>query len=556
MMKIQERMRAFSLLVGFVWSMLVLPLPTLAEGDLGFHEVASTVMINSLEQKEKTSFLRRFYTQLFFVPIWISEDDLSSLGQELFAQIKSDETLPKSSKIYQDAVALQAKAKKLYSQNGTIYDKVGLEFKISQLYKGYADYTLYGSINWGAFQARLYNLKAQMVNAGWVTHTPYYTPFSLIENAVMSGSLKALFDKATPKEYGYLKLRKELVKYIKMQENGGWENLPLRGNLAVGQSSPVVPALRERLTMMGDAKGCQSDTSRYDTCLKEAIKHYQKRHGFIPNGRITQETISALNIPIERRIEQMRLNLDRIKWLNTRNSQHHIMINIPAFTLFFEEDKKLIQEMKVITGKKSNPTPIFSNTVKTIVLNPQWNVPTSIIQNEMIPKLLRNPNAMARQGIEIFAGWDEDAKKISGGSVDWGQYRYSANVPYRFAQVSGSRNALGKIKFLFPNQFSVYMHDTPNKKLFNNNIRAYSHGCIRLAQPKELLKTFSTFNNINLKSSTEILKGSKKSYLGLNNKVPIDVVYLTAYVDYDGVLQFRNDIYGYDKMQLQSYRKW
>ena len=213
--------------------------------------------------------------------------------------------------------------------------------------------------------------------------------------------------------------------------------------------------------------------------------------------------------------------------------------------------------MRVITGTPKHPTPIFSDTVELIVLNPYWNVPKSIIQKEMIPKLLRNSNAMAKQGIEIRAGWGKDAKKVSGGAVNWSQYRYSKNMPYRFAQVPGYKNALGKVKFLFPNKFSVYMHDTPTKHLFKKNKRAFSHGCIRLQQPRELLRTFSTFNdNIDFDKSQKILKGKKNSYFKLKEKVPVDVVYLTAWVDYDGKLQFRNDVYKYDEMQLKSFRKW
>jgi len=130
-------------------------------------------------------------------------------------------------------------------------------------------------------------------------------------------------------------------------------------------------------------------------------------------------------------------------------------------------------------------------------------------------------------------------------------------MPFRFAQVPGHHNALGKVKFLFPNQFSVYMHDTPTKRLFEQNVRAFSHGCIRLSQPIELLKTFSTFNDtVDFEKAQTRLEGTNKAFLNLTEQVPVDVIYLTAYVDYDGVLQFRNDIYGYDKMQLQSYRKW
>ena len=164
---------------------------------------------------------------------------------------------------------------------------------------------------------------------------------------------------------------------------------------------------------------------------------------------------------------------------------------------------------------------------------------------------------MAKEKIEIYTSWGQDAEKVSAGSVNWGQYRYSKTVPYRFAQTPGYHNALGKVKFLFPNQFHVYMHDTPTKSLFGRNVRAFSHGCIRLDKSIELLETFSTFNdNVDFEKAQKRLQGTKKEFLALSEKVPVDVVYLTAYVDYDGVLQFRNDIYGYDKMQLQSYRTW
>jgi murein L,D-transpeptidase YcbB/YkuD len=529
-----------------------------ANAPLQFHEVASTVMINSLQAQPSNSFLKKLYRQLFFVPVWIDETSVSSFSKELFGQIKQDKTLDKTSKLYQDALRLERKAQDIYGSNGTLSQKVDLEFKISQLYKRYADYALYGSINWGAFQDRLYNLKAQGIYAGWMTYRPKFSPLSLIETAALSGSLSELFAQAVPKEYHYKELQASLIRYLEMQKNGGWPTVAFEGVLKPGESHDVVPILRERLRITGDYGNCynQEDT-RYDSCLKESVVHFQKRHGLEDKGIIGPKTMAALNVPIEKRIEQIRLNLDRIKWLHERNAKRHIIINIPAFRLFFEEDRALLLQMKVITGKRKNPTPVFSNTVRTIVLNPQWNVPKSIIQKEMIPKIFKDPNAMAKEKIEIYTGWGQDAQKVSAGSVDWGQYRYSNTVPYRFAQTPGYHNALGKVKFLFPNQFHVYMHDTPTKSLFDRNVRAFSHGCIRLDKPIELLKTFSTFNdNVDFEKAQERLKGRKKEFLALTDMVPVDVVYLTAYVDYDGVLQFRNDIYGYDRMQLQSYRKW
>jgi len=558
MKRIKHRVRRLCILSLGLISAFIFTQGASANTNLEFHEVASTVMINSLQTQPKNSFLRKLYRHLFFVPVWIDEDSPSSFAKELFRQIKEDKTLKATSKLYQDTAHLEQRAQDIYASNGTLSQKVDLEFKISKLYKGYADYALYGSINWGAFKDRLYNLKAEGIYAGWVTYKPKLGPIALIEHAAFSGSLAELFAQAVPKEYRYKELREALINYLEIQKNGGWAYLPLKGILKLGEAYGVVPLLRERLRITGDYGACRSQEENvYDTCLKDAVVHFQKRHGLVAKGVIGKGTVAALNVPIEKRIKQMRLNLDRIKWLHERKSKRHIMINIPAFTLFFEEDKALRKQMKVITGKRKNPTPIFSNTVQTIVLNPHWNVPKSIVQKEMIPKLLKNPNAMAKERIEIHRGWGRNARKVSGGSVNWGRYRYSKTVPYRFAQVPGYHNALGKVKFLFPNQFLVYMHDTPTKRLFDHNVRAFSHGCIRLSQPIELLKIFSTFNDtVDFEKAQTRLEGVNKAFLSLTSPVPVDVIYLTVYVDYDGILQFRNDIYGYDKMQLKSYRKW
>jgi len=528
-------------------------------GNLVFHETASDVMMNALQTQPEQSFLRKLYTQTFFVPIWIEKDGPSSMSRELFERIKTDNTLNKTGKLYQDTLALEEKMNELYASGAGISQKVNLEFKLSQLYKGYADYTLYGSINWGAFQARLSNLRVHAITAGWITHKPTVSPLQLIENATSRGSLETAFNQAEPNKYRYKALKKELNKYVAIKENGGWLPVPLKSTLKPEESHASVPSIRERLRATGDYKTCEEGTEGllYDACLKKAVIHFQNRNGLVAKGKIEKTTRVALNKTVEEHIATMKINLDRIKWLNERNSKRHVIINIPAFRLYFEEDDKLRQTMKVIVGKRKNPTPVFSNSVKTIVLNPYWNVPKSIIQKEMIPKLMRNPDAMARKGIEIRSGWGKDSQEINVSSVDWSQYRNSKSMPFRFAQVPGTRNALGKVKFLFPNQFAVYMHDTPTKKLFNRNVRAFSHGCIRLQKPRELLKTFSTFNDtVNFDKSQRILKGKRRTYLSLDSTVPVDVVYLTAWVDYNGTLQFRNDVYGYDKMQISSSRKW
>ena len=529
--------------------------------ELAYQEASADVIMHSLQSQKKNSFLRKLYTQLFFVPLWMHEKGLSKAGKELLSHIKNDGTLDKAGRLYQDALLLESLAQEVYAANGTTAQKINLEFKISQLYEAYTNYAYLGGINWGAFNARISNLMVNDVNTEWVLHRPYVDALAMAEHAALGGSLTDELKKAVPNKYRYKALQKELIKYREIKANGGWLPISLEGTLKPGMRAQAVYALRERLRVTGDYIPCVDNNStegfEYDKCLQKAVKHFQKRNGLAVDGEVGPGTLAALNKTVDERITTILLNLDRIKWLKKRNAKRHIIINIPDFMLYFEEDGKLRQSIRTVVGTPKNPTPIFSNEVKTIVLNPYWNIPKSIIQKEMIPKLLRNSNAMAKKGIEIRRGWGKDAKLVNASSVNWSEYRYSNHVPFRFAQVPGPRNALGKVKFLFPNKYAVYMHDTPAKSLFKRTKRAFSHGCIRLQKPRELLKTFASFNpNVDFEKSQAILKGKDKTYYSLKEKVPVDVIYLTAWVDYDGKLQFRNDIYNYDKMQLKSFRRW
>ncbi len=542
-----------------IFSLFMFPQSISANTDLVFHEVSSTVMMNSLQTQPKESFLRKLYTQLFFVPVWMRESKPSTAASALFAHIKNDDTLNKHGKLYQNTLRLEGKVEDVYAQHGKLVEKVDLEFKISQLYKAYTDYAYLGSINWGAFQARISNLIVNGVSTEWILHRPKVDAISMAENAALGGNLAKALEDATPKKYHYRALQRKLAEYREIKSNGGWEKVILNKTLKPGNGEEGVRSLRERLIATRDYLPCDENNEDlvYDKCLQNAVKHFQIRNGLSDDGEVGPMTLATLNKTVDERIESMLLNLDRIKWLNDPKTKRRVIINIPDFMLYFEEDGALIQSIRTIVGTPKNPTPIFSNIVRTIVLNPQWNIPKSIIQNEMIPKLLRNPNAMAKQRIEIFNGWAKDATLVDPSSVDWSKYRHSKHMPFRFAQTAGTHNALGKVKFLFPNKFSVYMHDTPTKHLFHKDKRAFSHGCIRLQKPRELLETFSTFNdNVDFEKSQNILEGTKKSYLALKNRVPVDVIYLTAWVDYEGKLQFRNDIYHYDEMQLKSFRKW
>lgn len=556
----QQSWKQVRLWLSIVVMMLSLHMTPLYASQIAFEEHATDAIFNSLKTQPSKSFLKRFYKELLFLPVWMREEGLSSLAKGLFETMQEDFTLDPESKLYRDARLLYEEAQDLYLFQSTLLQKMEMEFKISLLYKAYIDYAYFGSINWGAFQARISNLKVNGVSTEWVLHRPDVDPVKMVERVLLGGDMKRELQAAVPTAYHYRALQRALKRYMDIEADGGWQRVVLhRRKLNPGSYDEGVYALRERLKVTGDYAGCSEsiEGELYDSCLQEAVRHFQKRNGLKVDGVVGPATLRALNTPVSERIATIRLNLDRIKWLNPRQPHWHIIINIPFFTLYFEENGKLIQSMKVITGKPNHPTPIFSDEVEIIVLNPYWNVPKSIVQKEMIPKLLRNPYAMKKEGIDVYTGWGRDARKIDPASVDWAAYRYSKHLPYRFAQPPGHRNALGKIKFLFPNRFSVYMHDTPTKPLFKREKRAFSHGCIRLEKPRELLRTFAVFEeNINFAKSEQILQGKKNVYIRLSKKVPVDIVYLTAWVDYEGKLQFRDDVYHYDRMQLQSYKRW
>ncbi len=424
MINIKNRIKRLTMGIGLFFALLFSPGVTANTG-LAYHEVASTVMMNSLRTQPQESFLRRLYTQLFFVPVWMNESKPSAAATALFDHIKNDNTLNKEGKLYRDTLRLEEKVDEVYANNGKLVEKVDLEFKISQLYKAYTNYAYLGSINWGAFQARISNLIVNGVSTEWILHRPKFDAISMLENAALGGDLAKALEEAIPTKYHYRELQKKVAEYREIKANGGWGTVTLSKTLKPGKRAEGVTSLRERLIVTGDYVPCDESNEDlvYDACLQEAVKHFQKRNGLSDDGEVGPITLAVLNKTVDERIETMLLNLDRIKWFRDPDSKRHIIINIPDFMLYFEEDGELIQSIRTVVGTPKNPTPIFSNNVKTIVLNPQWNVPKSIIQNEMIPKLLRNSNAMSKERIEIYNGWGNDAVKINPASVNW------SNIP-------------------------------------------------------------------------------------------------------------------------------
>ncbi len=492
--------------------------------------------------------LKAMYELLKYRPLWINEQGLTDYTKTLFETIASDITLDKNSTLYQTFSTLKE------ATVPTDKEHIGSrEFEIAKLYQEYMSHVLYGDIDWKKFEKQLHKTRKHGV---WKVHNILATPESLLIESLRYKSLKHAFEEAKPKFPLYDRMLVALKTYQDIVARGGWEALPDFGNLKPGATSSVVPALRKRLQAEGDYVCDTNETGEvYEGCLVEAVKKFQGRHGLETKGFVGKMTRKALSESAEHKVEKIKLNLDRIKWVKRDTDRYHIYVNVPTFTMYMFDGQDIIQSMGVITGRKGHETPIFYGRVRTIVLNPYWRIPASIIRHETIPKLKKNAGYTNKKHIEIHTGYSEHSPRVNPYKVNW--HKYGRHLPpYKFMQSPGTYNALGKVKYLFPNQYSVYMHDTNERYLFVKDYRALSHGCVRLSKPFELLDRFAEIEpNIDKEKAKAILVKNKKTPYRLKTTVPVDIIYLTSIVNTDGTIVFADDVYGYDKMQLEVSKK-
>ena len=522
-----------------------------------------------LRETKNRRFLTKFYRKNSYQPLWIESNGFNKKVSSLFQAIKRDITILPQSKLYSDYTHLenQIENKNLHT------DEVKMELKLTQLYLDLINHTLYGQINWKQFSKKLHALKRKRINATWVKNRAEVN----ISELLLNPSIEESIQKITPKRFGYKQLLLALERLQEFKKRGAWKKLPNFKVLKPHDQGDNVVKLRERLEASGDLKSCDLEAKKlfeeestnevklkfqpratFDECLTQAVIKFQKRHGLEADGIVGKETQRTMNQTVDYKIQKVLLNLDRIKWLpREEKSKQYIVVNIPEYMLHYIEEGETKQKLRVIVGDTKHPTPIFHNKISFIVLNPYWRVPEGITRKEIIPKVIKNIDYLRKQGLEIHQTWNERSPRIDPYSIYWEQYASGAmKFPYRIMQPPGKKNALGRIKFKFPNRYAVYLHDTPTRYLFKRDKRAFSHGCVRLSEPRELLKTIATFNsNINLKKADKTLKGKRQKQINIKNKLPIYLVYITAGLNAETKeLEFREDIYNYDKMQnIEKY---
>lgn len=340
-----------------------------------------------------------------------------------------------------------------------------------------------------------------------------------------------------PTYSGYQQMQTALRTY----QNKNWSDLPLSNRVyQKGMRDPFVVQLRERLQVTGElAPGSISDY--FDSDVEKAVMRFQHRHGLHMDGLVRNNTVQVMNVNAQERRKQITANLERWRWMPKNLGTDYILVNVPAYDMRVIADGKLTYNEKVIVGRGQYPTPSFSDTMTYVVLNPYWNIPQSIVKNELLFQVQADPNYLINSDIKIFRG----NKEVSPSTIDW---KTVDTDRYYFRQGASAFNPLGIVKFIFPNKHNIYIHDTPDKHLFNNSYRSYSHGCVRLKDPlnfaQYLLSTVSAdWDSTRIQ---QVLFSQKETKVDLTKPIPIHLLYWTAFVDETGVLNFRDDLYKWD----------
>ncbi len=330
----------------------------------------------------------------------------------------------------------------------------------------------------------------------------------------------------------YQLLKKELVHYYDLEKNSGWQTItiPKGKKYRQNDSSLTIKQVKQRLQAVGEYE--LTDTSkRFTKGFLPAVKKTQKRFGFRQNGIIDTALIKELNVPVKDRIEQVLINMERMRWMPKERDVNYIVANIPEFKLHVFDSGKMVFDMNIVVGKTGTSTVVFSDELKYIVFSPYWNIPTSIVRGEIQPAMERNPNYLASKNME--------------------QTGISNGLPV-IRQKPGGSNSLGRVKFIFPNNYNIYFHDTPAKSLFAREKRAFSHGCIRLAEPKKMTQYLLRHQpEWTTEKISEAMLTDKEKWVTLKDPVPVFISYFTAWVDNEGLLNFREDIYGHDKKMAE-----
>ncbi len=393
----------------------------------------------------------------------------------------------------------------------------------------------------------------ETVNSEWFIKGPTEDLTAVLEKGLAGKDIAGALDSLRPQNSVYRGLREA---YKNFGEEAGMNDgppFPPGPKLKKGAREPRIEALRNRLAALEDFDPPEDgDRLLFDGRLEEALKSFQRRHGLDPDGVAGASTAAALNVSSGSRRAQIRANLERWRWITRDLGSRYILVNIADFRVDVVEDGRKALSMPAIVGTAYKRTPEFSGKLSVIEINPAWNIPRTIVAEEILPKLKENRRYLADTGIRIFKNWSENAPEIDGYEIDWSRVGPD-KLPFRFRQEPGPENPLGRFKFLFPNKFDVYLHDTSQPWLFARAVRNFSHGCIRIEKPIELAEFILRDDpDWDRQKILEALEEEKTRLIRVRKPIPVHVLYWTAWLGDDGRMEFREDIYSRDAALVRA----
>lgn len=507
---------------------------------------SSTYIIISTDTTHADTLLIQFYSRRNFQPAWISDTGLQKTGESLLSAIHDADREGLNPKDYH----VQLLDTMLHKFSMDLKTKVpvqiehlmNLEILLTDAFLLYGNHLLSGRVN------------PETIDPEWLTVRPEADMIAILNEALSTKHIRQTLVSLLPDIPCYAQLRQEMALYKSIALKGGWSIVPFGESMKKGDRGLRVAALSARLIASEDLKERSlAARSVFDDTLELAVKKFQKRHGLRPDGEIGKGTIAALNIPALNYFRRIAVNMERWRWLNRNLGERYIMVNIAAFTLDVFENNKIVLSIPVVVGKDYRQTPVFSAKMSYLVLNPYWNVPETIAKEDILTAVKKDPGYLVKRNIVVLPNW-RDTTRIDPFEVDWASFT-KENLPYRFRQAPGRKNALGRIKFMFPNEYDIYIHDTPSKADFRRIQRAFSSGCIRVENPVELA-TYLLQGNSNWEQETisEALDSLEDFVIRLPEPIPVHIFYCTAWVDEDGKVNFREDIYDRDEPVLKALR--
>jgi L,D-transpeptidase YcbB len=461
-----------------------------------------------------------FYDRRGYAPAWIAETGPRPETDDMLAALAdagSDGLNPEDYHLTGlKQLAAQARSR------SNLGDLAELDLQLTDAFLRFAADLRYGRVN------------PELIYSDCEIDIPEIDLPAVLESTLTARNVRQALADLAPAHPGYLALKKALEQYREIAAKGAWPAVPAGPTLKPGEKSERVAALRARLEASGELQPATvtiAEKDLYDPSLEAAVKAFQEKNGLDADGAVGPGSLEALNVTAADRVQQIEVNLDRWRWLPRELGERYVMVNIAGFWLDVVESGAPVLSMRIVAGKPTSRTPMFTGTMTHLVLNPYWNVPPNILKNEVLPHIRRDSGYLAKQNMEMLPG---------------GKVR----------QKPGPNNALGRVKFLFPNRFDVYLHDTPSRSLFSRSVRTFSHGCIRVEKPLDLaeylLKDDPAWTREKIEKATS---DSSERWVQIPDPLPVHLVYWTAWVDTAGVTQFRKDVYGRDKPLAEELGK-